>query len=118
MQVPRLRLALQVLAESVAVLLCVASPARCATPKHVVTFICTNPFSHVTWPIYIDCYRHMVNSSPARVSAGSISWFGAKHGQHFTLNRSTGTLTVVVASSTGGYFLHDHCAISSLTKKQ
>jgi len=117
MPVSYLKFALQFFAESLALLLCLASPARCATPKHVVTLICTNPFSHVTWPLHIDFYRHTVDSTPAQIGSSAISWFGSTHGRHYTLNRNTGRLTVVIASSTGGYFLHDHCAISPITQK-
>ncbi len=70
---------------------------------------CTNPASGATWQISIDYERATVDANPARVSDAEISWHDAKDGGNYTLDRRSGSLTVVVASSTGGYFLHDHC---------
>ena len=72
---------------------------------------CTNPFSGATWQIRIDYDRGTVDSYPARIGDAEISWHDAKDGGHYTLDRASGKLTVVVASSTGGYFLHDLCRL-------
>ena len=72
---------------------------------------CTNPASGASWQINIDYDRATVDSYPAQVSDAAISWHDVKDGGHYTLDRNTGNLTVIVASSTGGYFLHDHCRL-------
>jgi hypothetical protein len=72
---------------------------------------CTNHSSGATWQISIDYDRETVDSNPAKVSAEEISWRNAKDGRSFTLDRRSGDLTVVMASSTGGYFLHHHCRL-------
>ena len=67
---------------------------------------CTNPASGATWQISIDYDRGTVDSNPARISDAKISWHDAKDGGNYTLDRRSGNLTVIVASSTGGYFLY------------
>ncbi len=80
-----------------------------AAPQAAATLVCTNPASHVSWRIHIDFQRGTVDSNPARISAAEISWHDRTDGGNYTLDRESGALTVVVASSTGGYFLHDRC---------
>jgi hypothetical protein len=70
---------------------------------------CTNPASGATWQINVDYDRATVDANPARLSETEISWHDTKDGGNYTLDRKSGNLTVVVASSTGGYFLHDRC---------
>lgn len=70
---------------------------------------CTNPYSGASWQIRIDYDRRTVESNPARISETEISWHDALDGRSYTLDRRTGKLTVVVASSTGGSFLYDQC---------
>jgi hypothetical protein len=72
---------------------------------------CTNPFSGTTWQIAIDYDRATVDANPAQVSDTEISWRDAKDGSSYKLDRRSGNLTVTVASSTGGYFLHDRCRL-------
>jgi hypothetical protein len=72
---------------------------------------CTNPVSGVSWQIRIDYGRSTVDSNPARIGGAEISWHDATDGGNYTLDRKSGNLTVVVASSTGGYFLHDRCKL-------
>jgi len=71
--------------------------------------ICTNPASGVSWQIKIDYDRSTVDSYPARIGDATISWHDAKDGGNYTLDRKSGNLTVIVASSTGGSFLYDRC---------
>ena len=80
-------------------------------PPRAPVIICTNPASGATWRISIDYARATVDSNPAQVSATEISWHDAKDGGSYTLDRRSGALTVVLASSTGGYFLHDRCRL-------
>jgi len=72
---------------------------------------CTNPYSGASWQIRIDFDRSTVDSNPARIAENEISWRDAKDGGNYTLDRKSGKLTVIVASSTGGYFLHDNCKL-------
>lgn len=72
---------------------------------------CTNPVSGASWQISIDYGRATVDANPAQVSDAEISWHDAKDGGNYTLDRHSGKLTVIVASSTGGYFLHDLCRL-------
>jgi hypothetical protein len=74
---------------------------------------CTNPASGAQWQIRIDYDRSTVDSNPARIGDGNISWHDASDGGNYTLDRKSGSLTVVVASSTGGYFLYDRCKLDN-----
>lgn len=71
---------------------------------------CTNLVSHAMWQIKIDFGASTVDSNPAQISTAEISWHDATDGGNYTLDRKSGNLTVIVASSTGGYFIHDRCA--------
>ncbi|MBV8613436.1 MAG: hypothetical protein JOY66_06640 [Acetobacteraceae bacterium] len=86
-----------------------SSPLAAQAPPRALTLTCTNPASGATWQITIDYQRATVDSNPARVGEAAISWHDPRDGGHYTLDRASGDLTVVIASSTGGYFLHDHC---------
>ena len=74
---------------------------------------CTNPVSGATWQIRIDYDRSTVDSNPARISDTKISWHDTADGGNYTLDRKSGNLTVVVASSTGGFFLHHRCRLEN-----
>jgi hypothetical protein len=71
--------------------------------------ICTNPASGATWQVMVDYDNNTVDSYPAHVSDTKVTWRDASDGGNYTLDRTSGKLTVVVASSTGGYFLYDRC---------
>ncbi len=90
----------------------VAVPALAGeAPPGTAMITCTNPASGASWQIRIDYDKGMVDSNPARISDAKISWHDAKDGGNYTLDRRSGALTVVVASSTGGYFLYDRCRL-------
>jgi hypothetical protein len=74
---------------------------------------CTNPASGASWQIRVDYDHGTVDSNPARVSDTKISWHDAKDGGNYTLDRKSGDLTVIVPSSTGGYFIHDRCRLEN-----
>lgn len=78
-----------------------------------VAITCTNPVSGASWQIRIDYDRSIVDSNPARISDATISWRNAKDGGNYTLDRKSGNLTVIVASSTGGAFFYDHCRLEN-----
>ncbi|HEX3936011.1 MAG TPA: hypothetical protein VHX43_00775 [Xanthobacteraceae bacterium] len=74
--------------------------------------ICTNPASGANWQIKVDYDRRTVDSHPADIGDAQISWHTAD-GENYALDRRSGHLTVTVASSTGGYFLHDQCKLDN-----
>ena len=74
---------------------------------------CTNPASGAHWQIRIDYEASTVDSYPARITEAKISWRDASDGGNYTLDRKSGNLTVVIASSTGGYFLFDRCKLEN-----
>jgi hypothetical protein len=74
---------------------------------------CTNPASGVSWQVRIDYDKGTVDSNPARISASQISWHDAKYGGNYTLDRKSGNLTVIFASSTAGHFIYDRCGLEN-----
>jgi hypothetical protein len=80
-----------------------------AAEAGAVSVTCTNPFSGASWQIAIDYDRKTVDSNPARIDEIDISWRDSKDGWNYTLDRKSGALTVILASATGGNFLHDQC---------
>lgn len=93
---------------SVAALIAGAATSAAARETRVN---CVNPASGTHWQIRIDYDRHTVDSNSASISGGEISWRDASDGDNYTLDRKSGDLTMVAASSTGGYFLHHHCEL-------
>ena len=71
---------------------------------------CTNLVSQFTWQIKVDFAARTVDSNPAQISNAEISWHDATDGGNYTLDRKSGALTVIVPSSTGGYFIHHRCS--------
>ena len=84
--------------------------ASAGAGSHRTTMVCVNPASGATFEVRIDFDHDTVDANPAQVTDASISWRDGKDGGNYTLDRSTGALSAVFASSTGGYFLHDRCA--------
>jgi hypothetical protein len=72
---------------------------------------CSNPASGASWQIAIDFERRTVDSYPATISDSTISWRDPRDQGNYTLDRSSGNLTVAIPSSTGGYFIHDQCKL-------
>jgi hypothetical protein len=72
---------------------------------------CINPMSGTSWQIAIDFERATVNSNRAEITAAKIAWFDPTDGSNYTLDRKSGALTAIVASSTGGYFRHARCSL-------
>jgi hypothetical protein len=81
-----------------------AGPVRAAD----TLMTCTNPASGASWEVRIDYPGATVDSNPAHISDAAIVWRDSG-GSNYTLERQSGNLTVVVPSSTGGYFLYDRC---------
>ena len=95
----------------IAVVIVAGSAAGAERGETAIT--CTNPASGASWQIRVDYDRSTVDSNPARIRDAMISWHDATDGGNYTLDRKSGDLTVVVASSTGGYFLYDRCRLEN-----
>jgi hypothetical protein len=73
---------------------------------------CTNPFSGASFQIKIDYDRSTVDTNPARINDREISWRDENR-WNYTLDRKSGNLTIILASSTGGSFLYDRCKLEN-----
>jgi hypothetical protein len=92
----------------------ISAPATANQVQRGETAItCTNLASGASWQVRIDYDRGTADSNPARINAAQISWHDTTDGGNYTLDRKSGELTVVVASSTGGYFLHHRCKLEN-----
>jgi hypothetical protein len=96
-------------AGALALLLAVPGLSRAQHGAKAVT--CTNNTSGASWQINIDYDHSTVDTVPASISDAEISWHTAD-GQNFRLDRKSGDLTVILASSTGGAFLYDRCKLA------
>ena len=94
----------------VVVALLITEPAVSAEGPHGEALMtCTNPASGHKWQLKIDYDHATADANPAQISEAQISWKDASDGGNYTLDRKSGELTVILASSTGGYFLHHLC---------
>ena len=84
---------------------------NCEAQEGEIAITCTNPVSGTSWQIIIDYRKSTVDSYPAAITHGEVSWFDPKDGGNYRLDRKSGDLTASVASSTGGYFRHSHCSL-------
>jgi hypothetical protein len=89
----------------------VATPSGAAAQHGETATTCTNVASGANWQIRIDYDRATVDSNPARISDAEISWRDAGDGGNYTLDRKSGKLTVILASSTGGSFFYHRCKL-------
>jgi hypothetical protein len=106
---PLNRAAVVALGAVAAVMALTAAAANAQPSPAAIT--CTNSSSGTTWQISIDYGKSTVDSSPARISDSTISWHDAKDNINYSLDRSSGSLTEIVPSSTGGYALIHQCAL-------
>jgi hypothetical protein len=91
-----------------------AAPAVGGEAQHGEAAItCTNLASGTSWQIKVDYDKATVDSNPARISDGEISWHDPTDGGNYTLDRKSEKLTVIVASSTGGYSLFHRCRLQN-----
>ncbi len=101
-------------AKLAAIAAAMAAPAiSAAEPRPGTVMTCTNLASGASWQIRIDYASGTVDSNPALITGAKIRWHDAADGGNYTLDRATGNLTAVVASSTGGFFLYHHCKLES-----
>ena len=91
----------------------ISAPAMADTQQSETAITCTNSASGASWQVKIDYSRATADSYPARISDAEISWHDRSDGGNYTLDRKSGKLTVIVASSTGGYFLHHRCQLQN-----
>jgi hypothetical protein len=71
---------------------------------------CTNLASGASFQIKIDYDRSTVDANPATINEREISWRDERR-WNYTLDRTSGDLTIILASSTGGSFLYDRCKL-------
>jgi hypothetical protein len=91
-----------------------AAPAMSAeVPPGENATVCTNLASGANWQIKIDYGKATVDSNPARISDAQISWRDATDGGNYTLDRKSGKLTGILASSTGGSFFYHRCKLEN-----
>lgn len=86
-------------------LLCPYESVRAAT----TTFHCMNTASGATWDVTVDYDRATVDSFPAKITSGKISWADTKGGGTYSLDRKSGALTLAMASSMGGNLWFHKC---------
>ena len=91
----------------------ISVPATGVEAQRETAITCTNPASGAIWQIKIDYEGKTVDSNAAYFSDAKISWRDAKDGLNYTLDRKSGNLTVVFASSTGGSFFYDRCKLEN-----
>jgi hypothetical protein len=89
-------------------LLCSEEPADAA----VAVLRCTNRVSGATWDMQIDFQNGTANSFPATFTDESIDWHDVVRGGHYAFDRLSGGLTVIYASSTGGFSLKHKCRLT------
>jgi hypothetical protein len=73
---------------------------------------CTNLVSGASFQIKIDYDRSTVDTNPAQINDREISWRDENR-WNYTLDRKSGNLTIILASATGGNFLHDRCKLEN-----
>jgi hypothetical protein len=89
-----------------------ALPERGATTEAQATAVtCSNPVSGAHWQITIDYQKSTVDSYPADITIGEISWFDPKDGGYYSIDRQSGDLVTALGSSTGGWLRHNHCSL-------
>jgi hypothetical protein len=81
-------------------------------PAREVAITCNNVASGASFQIRIDYGRSTVDTHPAEISVGKISWRDENR-WNYTLDRKSGNLTVILASSTGGSFLYNRCKLEN-----
>jgi ABC-type glycerol-3-phosphate transport system substrate-binding protein len=90
----------------------VISTAACggnSADAAAITFRCTNPKSGTTWDVIVDYDRSTADSFQAEITGSQIAWHDTLHGGYYYLDRASGALTFLNASSTGGYATHHTC---------
>jgi hypothetical protein len=82
-----------------------------AAEAQATAVTCSNPVSGAHWQITIDYQKSTVDSYPADITGGQISWFDPKDGGYYSIDRESGELVTALGSSTGGWLRHNHCSL-------
>jgi hypothetical protein len=90
-----------------------ATPETFAIPTPAATIACVNRDNGFAWTVRLDPAARAVDGWPARFEARRISWRNSADGGAYELDRASGALTIVRASSTGGYMSFDSCTARS-----
>ena len=101
----------RILAAGITSLAGLAVPIDGDAQQSETAMTCINPVSGTSWQIIIDFGKATVDSNRAKITGAEISWFDPKDGGNYTLDRNSGDMTAVVASSTGGYFRRARCTL-------
>jgi hypothetical protein len=86
----------------------ISAPLQPAAATATV-FRCTNNVSGAQWNVIIDFDNATADSYPAEITGRQIYWHNTADQGFYYLNRITGDLTILRASSTGGYEQHVSC---------
>jgi hypothetical protein len=80
-----------------------------AVPAGTSSLHCVNPASGYAWTVRIDEAQGRIDGQPAQVGPLQLRWRDPSDGAIYELDRRSGELSVIRASSTGGYILTDRC---------
>ena len=75
----------------------------------VLRYRCLNPVSGARWTLRIDLAAGRVDGARASIDAHTITWTDPTDGARARLDRHSGQLTLVRASSTGGWVQQAAC---------
>ena len=84
-------------------------PARLAVPLEATRVTCVNTVSGFSWDLRLDPAGRRVDGWPAAFRGRKVDWRDGSDGAGYTLDRVTGLLTIMRASSTGGVANVDNC---------
>ena len=83
----------------------------CAAAAAPTELDCTNTTSGAQWRYNVDWTKSTINRKPAVITDSLITWQDTEVGPNYSFDRSSGVMTKIVASSTGGGILYDQCAL-------
>jgi hypothetical protein len=73
---------------------------------------CVNLASGASWTIDLDAARQMADGQRAEFGLSTVHWRDPVNTGDYELDRVSGKLTVIRASSTGGYTLFYACSVA------
>jgi hypothetical protein len=88
-------------------------PAKRSIPPDAAAVECVNPANGFAWTFRLNAAAGTVDDLPARFGKERISWRDHADGGFYELELASGALTIVRASSTGGYTSSDRCAVAT-----
>jgi len=72
---------------------------------------CTNTSSGAQWTLPVDLANKTVDDKPAVITDTEITWQDTDTGPSYSFDRSSGVMTKISASSTGGNILYERCQL-------